>query len=103
MYHDTFFTPSLHAGDVGVSAVRDHIGRDAARPRICIRSCGVMHEVSPVRAQFAYGRQLACSCDCEAGRRRRRRARYRLSPGLARCGDRGQAQAPRVAAELSIA
>ncbi len=28
------------AGEAGVSAVREHIGRDAARPRICIRSCG---------------------------------------------------------------
>lgn len=35
--------------------------------------CGVMHEVSAIRAQFAYGRQLACGCDCEAERRRRRR------------------------------
>jgi hypothetical protein len=28
------------AGEAGVSAVREYIGRDAARPRICVRSCG---------------------------------------------------------------
>jgi hypothetical protein len=28
------------AGETGISAVREHIGRDAARPRICIRACG---------------------------------------------------------------
>jgi hypothetical protein len=38
--------------------------------------CGVSHAVSPVRAQLAYGRQLACSGDCESERRRRRRERY---------------------------
>ena len=27
------------AGETGISAVREHIGRDTARPRICIRSC----------------------------------------------------------------
>jgi hypothetical protein len=43
--------------------------------------CGVRHEVSAVRAQFAYGRQLACSCDCEAERRRRLRASFRHSSG----------------------
>ena len=42
--------------------------------------CGTVHEVSAVRAQFAYGRQLACSPDCEAQRRRRSRAAYRLAP-----------------------
>jgi hypothetical protein len=41
--------------------------------------CGTVHEVSTVRAQFAYGRQLACSPDCEAERRRRSRASYRLA------------------------
>ena len=41
--------------------------------------CGAMHMVSPVRAQFAYGRQLACGVDCEAERRRRMRAAYRLT------------------------
>jgi hypothetical protein len=41
--------------------------------------CGITHEVSPVRAQFAYGRQLACSLDCESERRRRMRAAYRLT------------------------
>lgn len=30
------------AGDEGVSAVREHIGRDTARPRICICSCGAV-------------------------------------------------------------
>jgi hypothetical protein len=28
------------AGAAGVSALRQHIGSDPARPRICIRSCG---------------------------------------------------------------
>ena len=42
--------------------------------------CGTVHEVSAARAQFAYGRQLACSPDCEAERRRRSRASYRLAP-----------------------
>jgi len=42
--------------------------------------CGTAHEVSAARAQFAYGRQLACSPDCEAERRRRNRASYRLAP-----------------------
>ena len=40
--------------------------------------CGTLHEVSAARAQFAYGRQLACSPDCEAERRRRNRASYGL-------------------------
>jgi hypothetical protein len=42
--------------------------------------CNTLHYVSTVRAQFAYGRQLACSPDCEAERRRRSRASYRLAP-----------------------
>ncbi len=42
--------------------------------------CGTVHEVSAARAQFAYGRQLACSPDCEAERRHRSRASYRLAP-----------------------
>ena len=41
-------------------------------------ACGTVHEVSAARAQFAYGRQLACSPDCEAVRRRGSRASYRL-------------------------
>jgi hypothetical protein len=41
--------------------------------------CGTVHEVSAVRAQFAYGRQLACGPNCEAERRRRIRASYRLA------------------------
>ena len=36
--------------------------------------CDTVHEVSAVRAQFAYGRQFACSLDCEAERRRLIRA-----------------------------
>jgi hypothetical protein len=40
--------------------------------------CRTLHEVSPARSQFAYGRQLACSPDCEAERRRRNRAMYRV-------------------------
>jgi hypothetical protein len=43
--------------------------------------CGASHAVSPVRARFAYGRQLACSGDCEAERRKRRRDRYWHLPG----------------------
>jgi len=39
--------------------------------------CRKEHEVSAVRAEFAYGRQLACGPDCEAERRRRARAGYR--------------------------
>jgi hypothetical protein len=39
-----------------------------------------MHTVSTVRAQFAYGRQLACSPDCEAVRRRQSRAACRRVP-----------------------
>ncbi len=39
--------------------------------------CSRLHYVSTVRAQFAYGRQLACSPDCEAERRRHSRAAYR--------------------------
>jgi hypothetical protein len=42
--------------------------------------CGTDHEVSAVRAQFAYGRQLACSPDCEAERRRQCRASWRRAP-----------------------
>ncbi len=30
------------AGAEGVSAVREHIGREAAQPRICIRACGAV-------------------------------------------------------------
>ncbi len=45
-------------------------------------ACGTLHEVSAARAQFAYGRQLACSPDCEAERRRRNRASYRLASAL---------------------
>lgn len=41
--------------------------------------CGTVHEVSAARAQFAYGRQLACGPHCEAERRRRSRASYRLA------------------------
>ena len=41
--------------------------------------CGTVHEVSAARAQFAYGRQLACGPDCEAVRRRRSRGSYRLA------------------------
>lgn len=44
--------------------------------------CGVAHDVSPVRAQFAYGRQLTCNPDCEAERRRRLRAHHRRLAGL---------------------
>jgi hypothetical protein len=44
--------------------------------------CSTVHEVSAVRVQFAYGRQLACSPDCEAERRRRSRAEYRRAPVL---------------------
>ena len=46
--------------------------------------CGTVHEVSVVRGQFAYGRQLSCSPDCEAERRRRSRAAYRRTPTLVR-------------------
>jgi hypothetical protein len=45
--------------------------------------CSTLHEVSAARAQFAYGRQLACSPDCEAERRRRNRASYGLVPTTA--------------------
>jgi hypothetical protein len=43
--------------------------------------CGAPHEVKPVRAEMAYGRQLSCSPDCEAERRRRLRAPYRVVSG----------------------
>jgi hypothetical protein len=46
--------------------------------------CNTDHEVTPVRAQFAYGRQLSCSPDCEAERRRRSRAAYRRALTLVR-------------------
>lgn len=36
--------------------------------------CGETHEVTAVRAQLAYGRQLCCSPDCEVERRFRMRA-----------------------------
>jgi len=42
--------------------------------------CGTVHEVLAARAQFAYGRQLACSPDCEAERRRQCRAFWRRAP-----------------------
>jgi hypothetical protein len=35
--------------------------------------CGALHQVNPVRAPFAYGRQLCCSGECESERRRHRR------------------------------
>jgi len=41
-----------------------------------------MHEVSAVRAQLAYGRQLSCSPDCEGERRRRSRAGHGPLSGL---------------------
>jgi hypothetical protein len=63
--------------------------------------CGVLHAVSAVRAQFAYGRQLACSCDCEAERRRRLRALFRHSAGAGHRVQSGQAEAGRVAAEIA--
>jgi hypothetical protein len=49
--------------------------------------CGTQHEVSAARAQFAYGRQLACNPDCEAERRRRNRASYGIVPATV-VGDR---------------
>jgi hypothetical protein len=47
----------------------------------CCPVCGSPHEVSPSRAELAYGRQLSCSPGCEAERRRRARAPYKLLPG----------------------
>jgi len=35
--------------------------------------CHAQHQVSTVRAQMAYGRQLCCGPECEAGRRRAQR------------------------------
>jgi hypothetical protein len=46
--------------------------------------CSTVHEVTAVRAQFAYGGQLSCSPDCEAERRRRSRAAYRRALTLVR-------------------
>ena len=31
--------------------------------------CGKRHEVTPARAEMAYGRQLCCGPDCEGERR----------------------------------
>ena len=54
--------------------------------------CSRLHYVSTVRAQFAYGRQLACSPDCEAERRRQSRAacRRELTPMPAAPGSHGK-------------
>ena len=53
--------------------------------------CATVHEVSAARAQFAYGRQLACGPDCEAERRRRSRASYRRAPTALKTAENGRA------------
>jgi hypothetical protein len=65
--------------------------------------CGVIHEVSAVRAQLAYGRQLSCSGECESERRRRRRARYREAPVAARPGEPATVEALRIEREAATA
>ena len=40
--------------------------------------CHVRHEVSAVRNELSYGRQLCCSPDCESERRRAWRAATRI-------------------------
>jgi len=47
-----------------------------AAGRIVVHTCPVCstrHEISAVRAELAYGRQVSCSPECEGERRRRRR------------------------------
>jgi len=60
------------------SLARKPSSKSAATVEHVCPVCRARHEVSTVRNELAYGRQLCCSPDCESERRRRWRVATRI-------------------------